>query len=112
VGREGVLRETYGGDLEYFRALSPWALAEQHVDALRGATRLRMVIGDRDEMLAINREFHAHLTRLGIPHTFTVLPGVGHSPPAVLEALGKAGWSFYREAFGALDGGPTPDESP
>jgi len=36
--------------------------------------------------------------KLEIPHTFTVLPGVGHNPMAVLKALG---WQFYREVFDA-----------
>jgi hypothetical protein len=41
---------------------------------------------------------------LQIPHTYAVLPGVGHSTPRVLEALGEANWEFYRSVFGA----PTP----
>ena len=74
-------------------------LAEQNAGAVRGRTPMRLAIGERDETLPANREFDARLTRLGIPHTFAVLPGVGHNPVAVLDAMGEAQWSFYREAF-------------
>lgn len=99
-GREHVLQEVFGGDQEYFRAQSPWVLAEQHAEALRGGTRLRLVIGQRDPMLPVVRAFEAHLTELEIPHIYTELPEVGHDPQAVLAALGEASWEFYRAALG------------
>lgn len=98
--REQILQTVYGGDIEYFKAQSPWVLAEQNAAAVRGKTRVRQVIGDRDETLALNRAFHAHLTRLKIPHAFIVLPGVGHNPKALLDALGEGNWEFYRAVFG------------
>ena len=98
--REEVLQSVYGGDLEYFQAQSPWRLATRNARTVRTRTRLRLAIGSLDETLPANRDLHAHLVRLGIPHRFTVLPGVGHNPQAVLEALGDDNWSFYREAFG------------
>jgi len=99
-GRDQVLQTVFGGDLEYFKAQSPWRIAEQNAAALRTGMLARQVIGDRDETLRFNRDFHDHLVKLGIPHAFTVLPGVGHRPLAVLEALGEANWDFYRTAFG------------
>ena len=59
-----------------------------------------MVCGEDDETFANNRDFHEHLARLGIPHGWTVLPGVDHDPLATLIALGDANWAFYRQAFG------------
>jgi polyhydroxybutyrate depolymerase len=58
-----------------------------------------MVCGDQDNLLANNRAFHEHLERLGIPHSWTVLPGVDHDPLGTLEALGDTNWGFYRQAF-------------
>jgi len=95
-----LLETVYGDDQEYFKAQSPWVLAEQNADALGSRTRVRLIIGDCDATLGNNRRFDVHLTQLRIPHTFTVLPGVGHNPPAVLNALGKANWAFYRAVFG------------
>jgi enterochelin esterase-like enzyme len=107
--RARVLKTVYGGDQEYFKAQSPWVLAERSAAALRGRTRLRLAIGELDATLEANRGFHEHLERLAIPHGFTVLSGVGHSPMAVLEALGESNWEFYRAAFGAGGGGARSD---
>jgi enterochelin esterase-like enzyme len=95
-----VLERVYGGDPEYFRSVSPRALAEQHVDSLRNGALVRQVCGDQDETFAANRDFHEHLERLGIPHAWIVLPGVDHDPLATLAALGDANWAFYRQALG------------
>ena len=95
-----VLQTVFGGDHAYFRAQSPWVLAAENAEAMRGSTTMRLAIGDRDEMLSVVREFCTHLTGVGVSHTLTVLPGVGHDPVAVLEALGEANWEFYRTVFG------------
>jgi enterochelin esterase-like enzyme len=116
-GRDWILQTVFGGDLEYFKAQSPWVLAEQNAAAVRGKTRIRQAIGDRDETLGFNRDFHEHLAKLEIPHSFTVLPGIPHNPMGVLDALGEANWEFYRAVFGKLDPShrtlpPPPDAKP
>jgi poly(3-hydroxybutyrate) depolymerase len=98
---EEVLRRAYGGDQAVFREASPRRLAERNAKVLKEGSLIRMVIGDRDETFANNTEFHRHLESLGIPHGWTVVPGVGHDPDRVFESLGDANWAFYREAFGA-----------
>jgi enterochelin esterase-like enzyme len=103
--REKILRAVYGGDQDYFVAQSPWVLAEKNADALRKSMLIRQAIGDRDETLRNNRKFHARLTKLEIPHTYTELPGVGHQPMRVLGSLGKTNWEFYRAAFSAKSEG-------
>jgi predicted dienelactone hydrolase/enterochelin esterase-like enzyme len=103
--REEILQAVYGGDLAHFRAQSPWVLAEQNAAALRDAGKIRMAVGEQDFTLALNRDVDAHLTRLGVPHTFTVPPGVEHNPMALLTALGEGNWQFYRDTFG---GGAPP----
>lgn len=96
-----LLRMVYGGDQARFREVSPRRLAEQNAAVLARNTRLRMVIGDQDDTLANNLDFHQLLVRLGIPHDWIVLPGVGHDPLKVISALGDRHWAFYREAFGS-----------
>lgn len=85
-----LLQTVFGNDLECFKAQSPWVWAERNAAAVRGRTRIRHVVGDRDEIFALNRDFNAHLTRLQIPTTFTALPGIAHDPSAPLDALGEA----------------------
>jgi thimet oligopeptidase len=98
-----VLDTIYGSDQEYFKAQSPWRLAEQNVDAVR-LLRIRQVIGDSDNTLQSNRQFHDRLTRLQIPHDFIVLPGVSHNSREVFEALGPRHLEFFRDAFAAVAG--------
>jgi len=96
--REHIFKTVWGGDIEYYRAQSPWVLAEQNKTGLAGRTRLRLAVGDRDGMLPPNQELSAHLARLGIRHDFLVLRGVGHDALAALNALGDANWNFYAAA--------------
>jgi len=99
LAAEEVLRAIYGGDQERFRALSPRRYAEQNAAILSRSSRIRLVIGGRDETLQNNADFHGHLVGLGIQHDWIVLPGVGHDPMGLLNALGDRHWAFYREAF-------------
>ena len=41
----------------------------------------------------------AILASLGIPHSFTLVPGVDHLAPAVLSGLGQANWDFYNASL-------------
>jgi enterochelin esterase-like enzyme len=99
-----VLERVYGGDQEYFRASSPRRLAEKNAETLRQGSLIRQICGADDETLSNNREFHEHLERLKIPHTWRVLPGVDHNPKKTLDALGDDNWVFYRSAFAATNG--------
>lgn len=100
--REWVLATIFGGDHTYFEAISPWGLAAEHAEAVRGRLPMRVVIGAQDEMVEVNRKFDLRLTQVGIPHTFTVVPGVGHNTMRLLRLLGEGNWEFYRSVFGAL----------
>ncbi|MFM8474304.1 MAG: alpha/beta hydrolase-fold protein [Planctomycetaceae bacterium] len=95
-----VLQRVYGGDQEYFRSVSPRRLAEQNATAISRDSVIRQVCGDEDETYPVNVEFHEHLKRLAIPHTWTVLEGVDHNPLATIEKLGDDNWSFHRQVFG------------
>lgn len=96
---EMLLDTVYGGDQSHFHAIGPRALAERRAAELADRSLIRLVVGDRDETFTNNRGFHRHLEELGIDHEWVVLPGVGHDPIAVLEALGPGNWTFHRRAF-------------
>lgn len=98
-GRERVFGEVFGSDMAYYREQSPWRIAEESAEALRSGLLVRQVIGDRDETLRFNRDFHRHLETLEIPHRYQELPGIPHDPNQVLDALGEENWAFYREAL-------------
>lgn len=101
--RERILRDTWGGDMSYYRAQSPLTVAEQNAASVRGKVVIRQAVGDCDFTLELNRAFSEHLAKLKIPHTFTALPSVKHDTLAVLKALGDANWTFYRTIFCAPD---------
>jgi len=90
----------WGSDPAYYLAQHPWTIVESRAEAVIAAQiRVREALGSLDSLLAMNQDFDAHLTALGIPHSFTVLPGLDHSPSAVLSALGQANWDFYNAAL-------------
>lgn len=101
--REQLLREVCGNDLDYFRAISPWMLAEAAAPSLREhRTVVRHAIGTLDDTRELNRQFRERMAELGIAHTYLELPGIGHEPRALLDALGEANGSFYRQALAML----------
>lgn len=102
-----VMREVYGNDPAHFIAVSPRQLAWENAARLKERSRVRLVIGDRDNTFSNNRDFHEHLVGLGIPHDWIIVEGIGHDPLRILQALGDQHWAFYREAFDPKFSGTT-----
>jgi enterochelin esterase-like enzyme len=100
--RENILRTTFGGDLDYFRAQSPLTLAERQAAAVQGKLIMRVAVGSRDFTAALNREFSTLLKKLGIAHTYLEVPGVGHETLPLLRGLGAEQWPFYRSALAPI----------
>lgn len=102
--RAQILRDAYGDDMAYFRAVNPFTIAEQYATTIRGTpralTRFRQLIGDRDFTLPANVAFRQHLDSLRMGHEYTLVPGIGHDPMALLIALGDVNFGFYRAVFG------------
>ncbi len=110
--REFLIRDVCGGDLDYFRSLSPWTLAETAAAPLRDRrTVIRQAVGTRDDTRELNRRFHERMTALGIAHGYHEIPGVGHDAAAVLAALAAADGDFYRRAVTAASGQDRPSAS-
>ncbi|MCA6296124.1 MAG: hypothetical protein IM595_02275, partial [Phenylobacterium sp.] len=62
---EELLRDVYGGSQAGFQAVSPRRYARENAARLAQGSRLRLVIGDRDETFENNRDFHLYLSSLG-----------------------------------------------
>ncbi len=77
--RQQIFDEVYGGDQEYFEAMSPWRIAEAASDELPDGYVMRQVIGLDDELLIMNRELHAHWTDLGLNWQYLEVPDIGHA---------------------------------
>jgi len=100
AGRERILKDTFGGDLDYCKAQSPLTLAENNAATVIGKTRVRVAVGDRDFTAELNRAYSDRLKKLKFDHEFIVVPGVAHETLPLLKGLGEANWDFYRAAFG------------
>jgi len=100
--RDFIIREVCGGDLGYFRALSPMMLAERAALPLRERkTVIRQAVGTRDDTRDLNHQFHERMTALGIDHGYREIPDVGHDAAAVLAALAATDGDFYRRVLAA-----------
>ncbi len=97
--RERILKDTFGGNLDVFKAQSPLTIAEKHAAAVSGKLIVRVAVGERDFTADLNRAYSEHLTKLKVDHELTVVPGVAHETLPLLKGLGEANWSFYRAAF-------------
>ncbi|MFM7076862.1 MAG: alpha/beta hydrolase [Planctomycetaceae bacterium] len=112
--RDFILREVCGGEIDYFREISPVSLAGTAAKALgeRG-TVIRQAVGTRDDTRDLNHAFHERLAEVGIAHVYHEIPEVGHDARGVLAALAAADGDFYRRALGSpaagARGGPTAD---
>ena len=60
------------------KAADPYTLAEKNLDAIRGHTKIRIIVGTEDFTLKANEAFHAQLVKLGIPHDYQIYPNVVH----------------------------------
>lgn len=98
--RVALFAKVWGSDPAYFLAQHPWTIAEQRAAAhVAACTVIRQGVGALDAMLAPNQDFNVHLQALGVTHTWTAVPGVGHDPAQTLQSLGEQGWAFYRAAL-------------
>ena len=109
--KDAILRDVCGGDPEFFKAISPWTIAEDAAPALRErGTVIRQAVGERDDTRELNRLFHERMAALGIEHEYATIPGVGHDAAAVLAALLDRG-DFYRRALaGRVTAASAPPE--
>jgi enterochelin esterase-like enzyme len=99
IQAEDLLKRAYGGEQSVFQEVSPRKFAQLNAKKIKQESLVRMVIGDKDETFGNNDAFHRHLEALGIPHGWTIVPGVGHEPERVFGSLGDENWAFYRQAF-------------
>lgn len=112
--REFIIRDVCGGDIDHFRAISPWMIAGRAAAALRDRkTVIRHAVGGRDDTRDLNRLFHERLAALGIDHDYREVPDVGHDAVALLAALAARDGDFYRRALGAgIRGASKPHPEP
>lgn len=98
--RVQVLQSVYGNDQDYFKAESPWFLAEKNAQVIRNQIKIRQLVGSEDFTLYYNKAFDERLKRLNIKNDFNILPDIGHNSMAIFKKYGNKNWDFYKEIFG------------
>lgn len=99
AARQRILDEVYGGSSKTFYDHSPSRYAKELATSKKERPMVRVAIGEKDFTLPANRDFHKFLEKLGIKHSFTTVPDVGHEPLALIRSMGDDFWAFYREAL-------------
>jgi enterochelin esterase-like enzyme len=98
--RAAIYQSVWGSDPAYYTAQHPKTVVTQQAAAVIGRrTVARQALGSLDSLVPMNQDFDAFLTSLGVPHTLTIAPGIGHSASALLPALGPGQWAFYNAAL-------------
>lgn len=97
--RSDIFAEVFGDDAEYCRAQTPWTIVRQNASRLRGQQRVRLIVGEKDGLLAANERYHRLLQELDVPHAWAVAPGAGHSYTAVVDQLPFDAFAFFRDVF-------------
>ena len=98
--RQAILNDVCSNDMDYFKAISPWMIAENSKkDLTEKKNLIRQVVGTLDETAELNRRFHEHLSSLKISHDYIEVPNIGHDAEALLEKLGRKNGEFYRKAL-------------
>ena len=98
--RAAIYDLVWGSDPAYYTLQHPKTVVAANASAVIGRrTVVRQALGSLDTLVAMNQDFDAFLASLGVPHTLTIAPGIGHSASALLPALGPSQWAFYNAAL-------------
>jgi endo-1,4-beta-xylanase len=98
-GRRETMLALAKSNPTYFEANDLATVIRNHADAIRGKTKVRMVVGNEDTLLPNNQALHLFLTQLKIEHDYEEVPGAGHDTRLVYSKLGERLFSWYRKAW-------------
>ncbi|WP_405926752.1 alpha/beta hydrolase [Streptomyces sp. NBC_00035] len=89
---------TFFGDQAYYDAVSPWTLLLANSPEIRNHSKVRLMVGSRDERLVgVVREMDEMLATLGVEHEYHVVAGADHDYPVLLDGLGDRYAAFWRK---------------
>jgi enterochelin esterase-like enzyme len=97
--RKEIITPVFEDDTAYFNLNSPAVLVARNADLIRGKTIIRLLVGDKDFLLDLIREFDKKLTDLKIDHQYAVVKGADHDYRQVITNLGFNSFTFWRDAF-------------
>jgi len=96
-----MFRTTFGADAAYYDEAGPWSLAAKNAEQVRTQT-IRLICGDKDGLFPRSQWMDGLLTKLGIPHEFTPVPGAPHNHDQLLQFETFDHMTFYGKVFATL----------
>ena len=97
-----VVREPFGNDRAFWDAVSPWNMAKLNSSAIAGHTRIRILVGDKDErLLGPVTNYHELLLSLNITHQFSIIPGATHRYDQLFENAPFNALAFWQTVWPA-----------
>jgi enterochelin esterase-like enzyme len=100
--RQQLFAAVYGSDNDYYLAQHPRTWATTRAGQLPPDHRIRIKVGDADDLRDNNRKLRDHLVSLSIAHDYLELSGVGHNAMQTLSGGGNPG-QFYQDTLGATE---------
>jgi endo-1,4-beta-xylanase len=97
-----IFEQIFANDKGRFETEHPTQLATKNADQLRGKTNIRIGCGEKDTLLARNRELHELLDKLKIEHEYEVVPDVAHNSADYYKKLGASAFKLHSKAFGEV----------
>jgi S-formylglutathione hydrolase FrmB len=94
-----IVTEVYGNDQTFYDAVGPWANVREHAAAIRGHTKVRLLVGDRDSLLTVVKQYDQLLSSLSIEHQFAIAPGADHAEWQIFQSLPFDALAFWKTAF-------------
>lgn len=92
-------RRMWGNDRRVFDSDHASAWLRRNADLIRRDMRVRIVVGDQDELKSCIDAFREELVELKIPHEYEVLDGVKHDRVRVYDLAGLKGMQFHATSF-------------
>ena len=92
--------EPFGNDQQFYDAVGPWNVVKAHAAEIRGRTVVRLLVGDRDRLLPLVKQYSQLLDSLRIVHQYAVAPGAGHRYDEIVQHLPFDAMLFWKQAFG------------
>ncbi len=75
-------------------------LVEKNADRIKGRTYLRMLVGENDGLVAVNKDFQQRAKKVGLDIPLDIAPGVAHNASGVIKSLTpETVFGYFATAF-------------
>ena len=98
----GYSQKYLGDEVANWDANDSFALVNKHVDRIKGRLAIKLMCGTADiDHLTATRDFHQELNKLGIEHSYTEIPEMGHTPDTMRKLYASTWLIQHVEAMKA-----------